>query len=47
MSDLNGNKSMHTSEQQIVIKSEQQNLKEIPDFLSTTESCPLLGAFAK
>ena len=48
MSDLNGNKCMHASEQQIVIiKSEQQNLIEIPDFLSTTESCPLLGAFAK
>ena len=25
MSDLNGNKCMHASEQQIVIKSEQQN----------------------
>ena len=48
MCDLNGNKWMHASEQQIVIiKSEQQNLIEIPDFLSTTESCPLLGAFAK
>ena len=34
---------MHASEQQIVvIKSEQQNLIEIPDFLSTTEGCPLL-----
>ena len=39
---------MHASEQQIVvIKSEQQNLIEIPDFLSTTEGCPLLGAFTK
>ena len=38
MSDLNGNKFMHASEQQIVIKSEQQNLIEIPIF------CPLLRA---
>ena len=39
---------MHASEQQIVIiKGEQQNLIEIPDFLSTTEGCPLLGAFTK
>ena len=45
MSDLNGNKWIHASEQQIVIiKSEQQNLIEIPDFfvhyweLSTTGS---------
>ena len=48
MCDLNGNKWMHASEQQIVIiKSEQQNLIEIPDFLSTTEGCPLLRAFTK
>ena len=41
--DLNGNKWMHASEQQIVIiKSEQQNFIAIPDFLSTTEGCPLL-----
>ena len=48
MIDLNSNKWMHASEQQIVIiKGKQQNLIEIPDFLSTTEGCPLLRAFTK